>query len=188
MNPAVNHFRLGMAARWLRSGGVVAYPTEAVFGLGCDPADPLAVARLLAIKHRPVHKGLILVAADITQLTPWIAPLPTAWQSRLTASWPGPNTWLVPTAADCPAWLSGEHSTLAVRVSAHPVVQALCKRFNGTIVSTSANVSTLAPARSILEIQLRFATKIDYLLPGPLGDAAQPTTIRDLASGRIIRS
>jgi len=176
-----------MAARWVRSGGIIAYPTEAVFGLGCDPADPLAVSRLLAIKQRSINKGLILVAANQQQLTPWIQPLSTAHEALLQRSWPGPNTWLVPAADNCPAWLTGKHSTLAVRVTAHPLVRALCNRLDSALVSTSANISKLQPARSVLEVQLRFAALIDYILPGQTGSTAQPTPIKDLLSGRIVR-
>lgn len=186
MNPA-NLFRLGLAARWVQSGGIIAYPTEAVFGLGCNPADPLAVTRLLAVKRRPVSKGLILVAAEREQLSPWIQVLTAAQETRLKRSWPGPHTWLVPAAPRCPVWLTGAHSTLAVRVSAHPLVQALCQRLNGPLVSTSANVSHLKPARSVLEVQLRFAADIDYILPGSLGSAQQPTSIHDLVSGCSVR-
>jgi L-threonylcarbamoyladenylate synthase len=180
-------WKIATAARWIRNGGIVAYPTEAVFGLGCDPAEPLAVARLLAIKHRPVSKGLILVAARRAQLDPWLQPLPARLEQRLQRSWPGPTTWLVPAADDCPGWLTGQHSTLAVRVSAHPLVQALCERLGSALVSTSANISRQRPARSILEVQLRFATDIDYILTGQLGGRQQPTTIRDLVSGQIVR-
>jgi len=176
-----------MAARWVKSGGIIAYPTEAVFGLGCAPDDPLAIARLLAIKQRSIDKGLILVAAELQQLEPWIHPLSAPHKARLQRSWPGPNTWLVPAASHCPAWLTGKHSTLAVRVSAHPLVRALCNRLDSALVSTSANISNLRPARSVLDVQLRFSTRIDYILPGPLGNSERPTTIRDLPSGRIIR-
>ncbi len=182
------NFRLRLAADWIRAGGVIAYPTEAVFGLGCDPADPLAVSRLLAIKQRSPDKGLILVAACWSQLQPWVQPLPTSLEQRLQQSWPGPVTWLVPAAASCPRWLTGAHPTLAVRVSAHPLVRALCTIWGGALVSTSANRSHQRPARSVLEVQLRFASSIDYILPGPLGGRQQPTTIRDLVSGRIVRA
>jgi L-threonylcarbamoyladenylate synthase len=180
-------FRLRLAADWIGSGGIVAYPTEAVFGLGCDPADPLAVSRLLAIKQRAPDKGLILVAAYWSQLQSWLQPLPASLEHRLHHSWPGPVTWLVPAADDCPDWLTGTHATLAVRVSAHPLVRALCATWNGALVSTSANKSNRRPARSVLEVQLRFGSSIDYILPGPLGGRQQPTMIRDLASGRIVR-
>lgn len=181
-------WKIATAARWVKNGGIIAYPTEAVFGLGCNPSDPLAVARLLSIKRRPVDKGLILVAARRAQLDPWLQPLPAALEQRLQRSWPGPTTWLVPAAPDCPGWLTGQHSTLAVRVSAHPLVRALCNRLGGALVSTSANISRQRPARSILEVQLRFAADIDYILSGPLGGRQTPTTIRDLVSGRIVRA
>lgn len=181
-------FKVQMASRWVNAGGIIAYPTEAVFGLGCDPGDPLAVARLLTIKKRSPRKGLILVAAHWSQLRPWLQPLPARLEQRLHGTWPGPMTWLVPAARDCPCWLTGEHDTLAVRVSAHPVIRALCESVGGAVVSTSANISSRRPARSILEVQLRFATLIDFILPGPLGDQAQPTTIRDLVSGLTVRS
>lgn len=180
-------WKLAEASRRIKSGGVIAYPTEAVFGLGCDPGNPAAVAHLLAIKKRPPSKGLILVAADRDHLAPWLQTLPANLEKRLQSCWPGPVTWLAPAADSCPVWLTGNHNTLAVRVTAHPLVRALCERLGSALVSTSANVSSLRPARSVLEVQLRFAASIDYILPGQLGPQAQPTTIRDLASGRTIR-
>lgn len=187
MHTLWGNWKLAQASRIVKAGGIIAYPTEAVFGLGCDPANPLAVSRLLAIKQRPPSKGLILVAANREQLDPWIQPLPTELEQRLTRSWPGPVTWLAPARDDCPTWLTGNHQTLAVRVSAHPRVRALCRRLGSALVSTSANVSSLRPARSVLEVQLRFARHIDYILPGELGGRARPSTIRDLLSGKTIR-
>jgi L-threonylcarbamoyladenylate synthase len=180
-------FKLRHAARIVQQGGIIAYPTEAVFGLGCDPSNPRAVARLLAIKQRPLDKGLILVAASREQLSPWLARLSPALETRLRNSWPGPHTWLVPASSDCPTWLTGRHSTLAVRVSAHPLVVALCEHCRSALVSTSANISNKQPARSVLEVQLRFARSIDAILPGELGGQAQPTPIRDLVSGQRLR-
>jgi L-threonylcarbamoyladenylate synthase len=184
---APSHWQLHRAACWIREGGVVAYPTEAVFGLGCDPDNPLATARLLALKHRPWQKGLILVASTLQQLEPWIQPLTDYRLRKLHKSWPGPFTWLVPASGNCPAWLTGDHDTLAVRVSAHPLVRCLCDTLGGAIVSTSANASGQRPARSVLEVRLQFGERIDFVLPGELGDQQQPSRIRDLASGRVIR-
>ncbi len=181
-------FRLRKASLCIRGGGIVAYPTEAVFGLGCDPANPEAVSRLLAIKRRAQKKGLILVAADWTQLQPWLQPQSGERLRRLRESWPGPVTWLVPAATDCPRWLTGEHTTLAVRVSDHPLVSRLCRRVGSALVSTSANISRQRPARTLLQVQLRFADKIDDWLPGPLGGYTNPTCIRDLATGKTVRT
>jgi len=175
------------AARWISSGGVIAYPTEAVFGLGCDPANRDAVQRLLALKKRCWRKGLILIASDQRQLEPWLGRISDGWSRQLDKSWPGPTTWLLPAARDCPSWLIGEHDTLAVRVSAHPLVRQLCEFLDGAIVSTSANTSGQRPARSMLDIRLQFGTRIDFVLPGSLGGQKQTTQIRDMASGQLIR-
>ncbi|HHJ13455.1 MAG TPA: tRNA threonylcarbamoyladenosine biosynthesis protein RimN [Gammaproteobacteria bacterium] len=187
MSHQPSQLRVTRAARCIRTGGIVAYPTEAVFGLGCDPANPQAVARLLALKRRPPGKGLILVAASRAQLDPWMAPLPPRLRQRLDASWPGPHTWLVPASDNCPDWLTGCHDTLAVRVSAHPGVQGLCRAAGMAIVSTSANRSGRPPARSLLEIRLAFGTGVDDCLPGALGGLEAPTRIQDLKTGRRLR-
>ena len=176
-----------LAASWIRAGGVIAYPTEAVWGLGCDPANPDAVARLLTIKHRSYRKGLILIASDWTQLQPWLQTVSARQEKQLLDTWPGPTTWLIPAADDCPVWLTGDHSNLAVRVTTHPVVRSLCNSLDSPIVSTSANKSGRQAARSALGVRLQLSNDIDYLLPGELGGLERPSRIRDLASGRIIR-
>ncbi|MDT8386916.1 MAG: Sua5/YciO/YrdC/YwlC family protein [Thiogranum sp.] len=187
MSTNASEWRLHSAARVIRTGGVIAYPTEAVFGLGCDPANGRAVARLLELKHRPPDKGLILIASEWSQLSNWLQEISLVWQGRLDASWPGPVTWLIPAADHCPYWLTGDHETLAVRITDHPVVRALCNRLGSAIVSTSANRSGKKPARSLLEIRLQFGQQLDYVLAGALGGLSRPTEIRDLASGRIVR-
>ena len=127
-------------ARVVRQGGVISYPTEAVWGLGCDPWDELAVGRLLALKDRPVHKGLILVADNIRQFDFILADLPQVWQDQLASTWPGPTTWLVPHQNRLPEWITGGHPGVAIRVSDHPLVRDLCA-LTGPLVSTSANPS-----------------------------------------------
>jgi L-threonylcarbamoyladenylate synthase len=180
-------WHLTLAARAVRAGGVIAYPTEAVYGLGCDPLNPAAVERLLALKRRPVAKGLILIAADFSQLEPFLAPLDAAARKTLHATWPGPVTWLVPARAETPGWLRGAHDTLAVRVTDHPVAAALCRACGHALVSTSANLSGHPPARSALGVRLQFADRLDYVLNGPLGGLRRPTESRDLKSGQTRR-
>jgi L-threonylcarbamoyladenylate synthase len=182
-----SRWQLHTAACWIRSGGVIAYPTEAVFGLGCDPANPEAVQRLLRLKHRAWKKGLILIASQLRQLEPWLEKIPDSQLRELHNSWPGPTTWLMPAARDCPDWLTGEHDTLAVRVTSHPLVRRLCDILGEAIVSTSANRSGQQPARSVLDVRLRFGSRVDFVLPGKLGGQKQPTEIRDMASGQLIR-
>jgi len=175
----------------LREGGLIAYPTEGVWGLGCEPLDAEAVQRLLALKQRPVEKGLILVAAHIDQFEPYLHDLTLPQRRTLQQSWPGPHTWLVPVNAHVPLWISGGQATVALRVSAHPVIKALCTGFGAPIVSTSANISGRPTARSLLDVQLQFSSPVAEhvtLVPGSLGDRNKPTTIQDLASGKIIRA
>jgi L-threonylcarbamoyladenylate synthase len=180
---------VGEAAAILRRGGVLAYPTEGVWGLGCDPFDEPAVLRLLALKQRSVDKGLILVAASIGQfdgLADWDA-LPPGRAADVAASWPGPNTWIVPSRARVPRWISGDHAGVAMRVSAHPIVAALCDAFGGALVSTSANpAGAAAPARlEALDPALRAA--IDGVVAGETGGRDRPSDIRDARTGALLR-
>jgi L-threonylcarbamoyladenylate synthase len=180
----ISEFRLRIAARHLGRGGIIAYPTEGVFGLGCDPFNPLAAARLLALKGRTLAKGFILIAADFGQIEPFLAISEPAMQARMLATWPGPVTWIAPARDGVPAWLKGEHSGIAVRVTAHPVASALCRAFGGPIVSTSANRSGGRPARSVLQARKYFAAKGGLLfIPGRVGNLRQPTPIYDAQSG-----
>jgi len=171
----------------LREGGVIACPTEAVWGLSCDPWDPEAVARLLALKRRPAAKGLILVAAEEAQLEFLLAELSAEARAQLAAGWPGPVTWLVPHRRRVPVWVRGQHATVAVRVTAHPVLAALCRAWGGPLVSTSANRAGAQPVREAYQVRRYFGDCLDYLLPGRVGPAARPTVIRDLASGQVVR-
>jgi L-threonylcarbamoyladenylate synthase len=180
-------WHLRQAARVLRSGGLIAYPTEAVYGLGCDPLNADAVLRLLELKQRHWQKGLILIAAELAQLEPFLLPLDAAMRERVTPTWPGPNTWLLPTRPETPWWLRGEHDTLAVRVTAHPVAAALCRAFGGPIVSTSANRAGKQPATTPLAVRNAFGDQVDSIVHAPLGGAERPTQIRDGRTGRIVR-
>lgn len=180
--------RLQAAVAALDSGGVIACPTEAVWGLSCDPDDECAVIRLLTLKRRPVTKGLILVAATQNQVEFLLADLPEQQRHKLSASWPGPATWLLPHRGRVAPWIHGEYDTVAVRVSNHPVVRALCLAWGGPLVSTSANPTGASAAVASFQVRRYFGDKLDYLLPGAIGALGRPTGIRDLASGKIIRA
>lgn len=175
------------AARILKQGGVIAYPTEAVFGLGCDPQNLAAVERILHIKRRAPNKGLILIASDFSQLKPYLGFMTRGQTKQLQATWPGPVTWVVPAAEETPALLTGGRDTIAVRVSAHPTVQALCKAFGGAIVSTSANRSAAEPAREAFKCRVSLGAQLDFIVSEKVGDNPNPTEIRDLKSGEILR-
>ncbi|CAG2096071.1 L-threonylcarbamoyladenylate synthase [Xanthomonas arboricola] len=180
---------LDSAVATLTQGGVIAYPTEAVWGLGCDPRQQAAVLRLLEIKRRPVDKGVIVVAASVDVLHPWVDmdALAPARRQEVLASWPGPHTWILPITAQAPRWVTGTHDGLAVRISAHPVVAALCAAWGGPLVSTSANLAGEPPARSRQALDPALLASIDGVMDGEVGALAQPTRIRDARSGQILR-
>lgn len=177
------------AAAALHRGGVIAYPTEAVWGLGCDPRDQAATLRLLALKVREVDKGLILIAADEAQLAPYIDmdALDAAQRDAVRASWPGPHTWIVPASAEAPRWVTGAHAGIAVRVSAHPPVIELCRAFGGALVSTSANRAGEPAAHAIDQLDPRIVAGVDAVLAGETGDLQRPTDIRDARTGAVLR-
>ena len=170
----------------LRRGSLIAYPTESCYGLGCDPANRVAINRLLHLKRRPQAKGLILIAAAFRQLRPYVAALTPAQQRQVNATWPGPHTWLLPASANCPPWLTGKHHSIAVRITAQPDAARLCRGLNMALVSTSANQSGGKPAKTRRDCQRLFGSRVK-ILPGRIGKQRKPSTIQDLATGKIIR-
>lgn len=183
---AALNWGLRQAVKTLNLGGTIAYPTEAVYGVGCDPWDEEAVLTLLDIKQRPWTKGLILIAADFNQLQDFIEPVSAAMLEQLQQTWPGPVTWLLPARSDVPGYLTGMHDTIAVRVTAHPLTRQLCEAFGGAIVSTSANITGLKPAMNVHQVRWQLPA-IDYVLPGALGGADKPSQIRDGQTGEMLR-
>ncbi len=179
--------RVRFAAKQMKSGGVVAYPTEAVWGLGCDPLDEFAVMQLLAMKDRPVEKGVILIAAHMDMFAPLLIGLDDLQRRRLKNSWPGPYTWLVPNNGRVPAWITGKFSSVALRVTDHPVAAGLSRAFGGPIVSTSCNPAGMAPARTIDQVRRYFGNQLDAITGGQVGKRASPSEIRDLLTGEVIR-
>ncbi len=172
-------------ARILHSGGIVAYPTEGVFGLGCLPGDFEAVSEILAIKGRDQSKGVILIFSDLEQIEAWI-DLPT---TSLDLKSPGNNpvTWIVPASDDVPVWICGDHDSIAVRLTKHSVAKALCDETDSPLVSTSANITGHAPARNSFVLRRQFGTLVDYIVPGECGPASGPSEIRDYLTGEILR-
>ena len=174
------------AARLLCGGALLAYPTEAVYGLGCDPANEDAVLRLLAIKQRPMHKGLILLGADLDQLAPWIR-LSTDQQRRLARRWPVGVTYLVEAAPGVPGWIRGRHPKVAVRISAHPLATALARQAGTALVSTSANLSGRPALHNPFQVGRQLGGLVDLIVPGQCNISRSPSTIVDLDSGETIR-
>ncbi|WP_268408481.1 Sua5/YciO/YrdC/YwlC family protein [Alteromonas sp. a30] len=171
-----------------QKGKIFAYPTEAVFGLGCDPLNENAVQRLLDLKSRPVEKGLILVADSFGRASSYIdeSQLEPSIKKEVLDSWPGFVTWLVPKSKSVPDWICGNSELVALRVSAHPVVSGLCKSLDSVLVSTSANISGQDAIKNRSELYKVFGDQVEYI-DGELGGEEKPSQIRHALTGKIIR-
>ncbi len=175
------------AVATLRSGGVIAYPTESCFGLGCDPRNRAAVRRLLQIKRRSSRKGLILIADCRCRLSPFVETWDVNMSVEMQSSWPGAHTWLLPASRYASRLLCGDHHTLAVRVIAHAQAAQLCRLAYMPLVSTSANRSGRRVLRSGQAVLREFGDSIDYLVDGRIGTANAPSIIRDGRTGEVLR-
>lgn len=174
-------------AAHLKRGGLIAYPTESCYGLGCVPQNRNAVMRLLKLKQRPQHKGLILIASGYRQVSRYLHSLTPDEQSRLKNHSAQAITYLMPAKPSCPRWLRGAHDTLAVRLTAHPFAQQLCRIANSALVSTSANRSGQRPAKTFAECKRLFGRSV-WVLPGRVGKRKKPSSIRMWTDGKIIRN
>ncbi len=171
---------------FLKRGGVIAYPTESCYGFGCDPANRRAVQRILKLKQRPQKKGLILIASSYRQVARYIQPLAPAEQHKLQADGAQAVTYLMPARPSCPRWLRGEHASLALRLTAHPLAKGLCRSAGSALVSTSANRSGLRPAKTWAECQRMFGKKV-WVLRGRVGKRKRPSTIKVWGGDKIVR-
>ena len=185
---SLSPWQLRLVNRLLRGGGIIAYPTETVYGLGCDPLDIDAVTTILRLKQRNIGKGLILIGSDIAYLAPYVAPdqhhlLPLLEHKRAT-----PTTWLMPAHPDAPRWITGGRTSIALRITRHPVAARLCRDLGSALVSTSANPGGRPPARTALQVRRYFNDTLDYIVTGDTGLSSRPSEIRDAVSGAIIRN
>ena len=184
---------LNYAVEMLKQGHVIAYPTEAVWGLGCDPNQEQAFQKILNLKKRPIEKGVILLAEDIERIRHLLDPLEKSIQAQIIASWQPlktqqrATTWLLPVSDAIPKWIYGQHDRVAIRVTQHPLCQNLCRAFDGLIVSTSANPAGLTPAKNAQQVRDYFQDQL-YILDGALGQSPEPSRILDAVTGAIIRA
>ncbi len=175
------------SAQLIKLGGVIAYPTETVYGLGCDPLNIDAVLKLIALKNRPISKGFIIVAAEVGQLSPYIESNQTEINSTLLSPGKQPTTWVFKAQPWVPAWLTGQHTTLAVRLTSHPFAKALCSQLQHPIISTSANPAGVKPARNHYILRKWFGDDLDFILPGTPPAHSTPSLIKDVKTGLILR-
>jgi len=186
MTTPISFMHLRRAARIIHGGGMVAYPTEGVFGLGCDPDCVEAVLRILALKERALSAGLILIAADRAQLDGWIDPAPG--EERALSGVDVPTTWVVTADVRCPDWITGGRPTCAVRITRHPVAAALCRETGLPLISTSANRHGRPAAVTALAVRRRFGPAVDFIVPGTIGEVPGPSEIRIARTGAVLRA
>jgi L-threonylcarbamoyladenylate synthase len=173
-------------AAHLKRGGLIAYPTESCYGLGCDPDNRRAVLRILRLKQRPQSKGLILIASHYHQVARYLLPLAPTEQAKLQREGAQATTCLMPAKPSCPRWLRGAHDTLAMRLTAHPFAKNLCCKMNSALVSTSANRSGHRPAKTYAQCQRIFGKNV-WVMRGRVGKRKQPSTIKSWSDGKIVR-
>lgn len=181
------NWQLHEAIRQLALGGVIACPTETVYGLSCDPLNGAAVLHLLELKQRRIGHGVILIASNLAQLEPLLLPLDSTMRKRIAAKPRYPLTWVLPCRPEVPAWIRGEHNTLAVRITTHPLANELCNHWGGPLVSTSANLHGRKPARTALGVRMAFRNRLNFILHGETGNNGNPSHIRDGISGKLLR-
>jgi L-threonylcarbamoyladenylate synthase len=181
---------LNEAAEVFQQGGLIAYPTEAVFGLGCDPENDSAINRLLSVKQRSADKGFIILASDYSQLLSYIdeSKISVEQKSKILSRWPGAITQVLPANKAISPLLSGTFDSIAVRITQHPDVIALCRKTNKAIISTSANLSGKPAATSWRKVLQQFPTQLDHLIKGETLGFTAPSMIIDGISGKVLRA
>ena len=165
---------------------VFAYPTEGVWGLGCNPFSEKAVNKLINLKKRPKNKGIIVLAGSLQQLLPFTQHLSEKLKKRMNSKWPGPHTWLVPSSSETPKWLLGPTGLLALRLSNHKTVKELTKSLNMPICSTSEKISRKKPAKDSEEIRTFCYDKV-HRIEGKLDSLKKPTPVQNLESKEWLR-
>ncbi|RLV60890.1 threonylcarbamoyl-AMP synthase [Parashewanella curva] len=185
----MRHLHPTQVSELINAGGIIAYPTEGVYGLGCDPDNVGSIERLLTIKQRPWEKGLIIVASRFEQLADYVdfSQLTDEQINTIKSHWPGAVTQIMPAKQSVSTKLKGQFDTIAIRISAHPTVIELCNSLGKPLVSTSANIAGEPPAMSGDEIEAQFSEQIDALIEGELGGRKQPSTIIDARTGQVLR-
>ena len=175
------------AVQFLKLGEVIAYPTESVYGFGCDPFNAEAVAKILQLKNREIKKGFILVAAEWEQVEHLVEQVSPMLLSQIQNTWPGPTTWIFPVKPSVPEWICGNNGNISIRISDHPIIREICNSFGGPIISTSANTKGNIPTRDYFTTKMLFENDVAYILNGKTGGLLKPTTIKDAITGEVLR-
>jgi L-threonylcarbamoyladenylate synthase len=174
-------------ARLVQAGGVLAIPTETYYGLGANPFDGAAVARLLSIKGRPDGKPILILIGDQAQLRDLVTDVSPAAQVLMEAFWPGPLTLVFPASARLPKYVTAETGTVGVRHTSHAALAKLL-RYTGPLTGTSANRSGEPPVQAAAEVERTIGTLVDIIVDGGPTQGGLPSTVLSVCDGvRVIR-
>jgi len=179
-------FHIRLAAHHVRHGGVIVYPTETVYGLGCDPFNEPAVDYLNFLKQRTPEKGLILLAGSLQQLELCIDIPDDPCRAKILSN-EQPTSWIVAAKNNLPSWITAKNGSVAVRISKHPVVTQLCSLLGFPLVSSSANPGGGKPAENMLQIQNYFHNQVHTILTSNIPASGTPSTLKHLTNNKIFR-
>ncbi len=172
----------------LNNGEIIAYPTEGVYGIGCNARNLKSVIKIAELKQRPIEKGMIILISDLKIIKDWIVGLPEEEIKKLYTEYSGYTyTWLLPKSLNCPYEVSGDSDCLAVRITQHPVAKALCLSLNAPLISTSANPQSLPSAKTVEEVSKYFNGKISGIVSGEVGSLRDATRIQNIKTDQFIR-
>jgi len=182
-------WRLRQIALQIRRGGIIAYPTDTIWGFGCHPKSRSAVYRIQQLKQRSRSKGLILLSSSLELCEPYLDPSVLATKyDQLSSPQTRAVTWIVKASTDCPNWLTGQSESIAIRITDKPHIKILCQSIQAPLVSTSANISGRNNARSSLIVHKLFHQSVDNIIEGYDTGSQQASVIRDLHTGNILRA
>ncbi len=179
--------QINKAVETIQIGGVIAYATEAVYGLGCDPENDQAIQKILDLKGRDAKQGFILIASQISHVEKYLGELSPQEIKLLEQTWPEPTTLILTANESVSDLITGGRKTVAVRITTHHDTKSLCEALGHALISTSANKSGQPAMTHAWQIQQQFSDGIDYLFPSALGGESKPSTIIDAKSGKILR-
>ena len=181
-----SRFRIGQAVICLKQGGVIAHPTDTIYGLACLPKYHQAAQKILALKNREIDKGLLLLSSDICYIKSYISLKHRHYLEKITKT-NTPTTYLLPTNNTALSYMRGCFNTVAVRITPHPLIKTLCSSTKSALLSSSANIHGFRCAKSIVKLHVYFAGQLDYILAPAYQNQAHPSSIKNILTGEIIR-
>lgn len=179
----IPHKSASQAVDVLKQGGLIIYPTEGIYGIGCDALNEKSVQNVFNVKYRNNEKSFIVLCSEVVHISKLISD---DYVQDKKLSEKEFITWIVPISKNCPQWLT-KNNKIAIRLTDHPVIKELCTGIDGPIISTSANISGKKYINNIDIISELFTDEVECIVEGNLGGEAKSSSIIDIATGHILR-